>query len=134
MYFINNKVCDPWFGTVAFNFEILKDKSLDLLRYSSKDKKNIPGEMVQEGGWHFSYLGGEKAILEKLRAHPYQGKKAQISMLLNKLGIRTLKKTINVNKDILLQNRKFEIVPIDETFPNLIRNNKYLIEKYSMLG
>ena len=134
MYFINNKVCDPWFGTVAFNFEILKEKSLDLLRYSSKDKKNIPGEMVQEGGWHFSYLGGEKAILEKLRAHPYQGKKAQISMLLNKLGIRTLKKTINVNKDILLQNRKFEIVPIDETFPNLIRNNKYLIEKYSMLG
>ena len=40
---MNNKVCSPWFGTVAFNFEVLKGKSLDLLRYSSKDQNNVRG-------------------------------------------------------------------------------------------
>ena len=66
LYWTNNKVCEPWIGTVGFNFEFLKGKSLDLLRYSSKDIKNVPGEIVAEGGWHFSYLGGEKAIINKL--------------------------------------------------------------------
>ena len=133
MYWIINKVCAPWFGTVAFNFEVLKGKSLDLLRYSSKDQNNVPGEIVENGGWHFSYLGGEKAIIEKLNAHPYQGKKALISMLLHKLGLKPIEKTIRKNKDILLQDRKFEIVPISENFPESIKKNLLFINKYSMV-
>ena len=133
MYWMNNKVCSPWFGTVAFNFEVLKGKSLDLLRYSSKDQNNVPGEIVEKGGWHFSYLGGEKAIIEKLNAHPYQGKKALISMLLHKLGLKPFEKTLRNNKDILLQDRKFEIVPISENFPESIKKNLVFINKYSIL-
>ena len=133
MYWMNNEVSEPWVGTVAFNFNVLKGKSLDLLRYSSKDIKNVPGKIVDQGGWHFSYLGGEKAIIEKLNAHPYQGKKAQISMFLNKIGLKPFLKTIGNNKDILLQNRKFEIVPIDENFPNSLIKHKFFIEKYSKI-
>lgn len=133
MYWMNNKVSEPWVGTVAFNFKVLKGKSLDLLRYSSKDIHNVPGEIVDQGGWHFSYLGGEKAIIEKLKAHPYQGKKAQISMFLNKVGLKPFFKTIGNNEDILMQNRKFEIVPIDENFPNFLKKHKFFIEKYSKI-
>lgn len=133
LYWTNNKVCESWFGTVAFNFEVLKGKSLDLLRYSSKDVTNVPGEIVEEGGWHFSYLGGQELIIDKLKAHPYQGRKSQISFILHKLGLRTFENTIKNNKDILLQNRKFEIVPIDEIFPDYLKKYDYFLEKYSIL-
>ena len=133
LYWVNNKVCNPWFGTVGFNFEVLKGKSLDLLRYSSKDIKNVPGEIIEEGGWHFSYLGGEEAIINKLEAHPYQGRRAQLSIILNKLGLRSIKNTIENNKDILLQNRKFEIVPIDEIFPDSLKKFNFFLKKYFIL-
>ena len=46
MYWTNNKISEPWIGTVGFNFEVLKGRSLDLMRYSSKDINNVPGEIV----------------------------------------------------------------------------------------
>jgi len=133
LYWSNNKVYDPWFGTVGFNFQVLKGKSLDLLRYSSKDINNVPGEIIEEGGWHFSYLGGEEAIIDKLEAHPYQGRRAQISLILNKLGLRSFKNTIKNNKDILLQNRKIEIVPVNEIFPDSLKKFNSFLKKYSLL-
>ena len=30
LYWSNNKVCDPWFGTVAFNFHVLKGDNKNL--------------------------------------------------------------------------------------------------------
>ncbi len=131
IYWINNRVGLPWFGTVMFKFKNLKGSSLDNLRFPTSDEKNIPGKITKNGGWHFSYLGGSKKVMEKLKAHPFQGYKSQIAMILNKLNLRKIELTIKKNKDILFQNRKFLIVEIDDSYPAEILENKSFIKKYS---
>ena len=67
LYWINNKVSNPWFGTVLFRFKHLKGNSLDNLRFASPKEKDVPGPIINNGGWHFSYLGGYEAIIYKLK-------------------------------------------------------------------
>ena len=131
LYWINNKVSQPWFGTVLFKFKDIKGSSLDNFRFASSKESIVPGIIVKNGGWHFSYLGGSDSIREKLLAHPFQGYKAQIAIFLDKLRIRSIKRTLKNNKDILLQNRKLSIIEIDETYPLALLSNKNFIQKYS---
>ena len=77
IYWINNKVSIPWFGTVLFEFRYLEGKSLDNLRLASSNQDIVPGEIVDNGGWHFSYLGGG-SYKKKLNAHPFQGIKYKL--------------------------------------------------------
>tara|TARA_B100000886_G_scaffold336184_1_gene294461 strand:- start:56 stop:964 length:909 start_codon:yes stop_codon:yes gene_type:complete len=131
LYWINNKVSDPWFGTVLFDFKYLKGKSLDNLRLASSNQDIVPGEIVDNGGWHFSYLGGSEAIRKKLNAHPFQGYKVQIARLFDKLKIRSIKATIQQNKDFLFQGRKLHKVNLDETYPKELLKNPNFIKKFS---
>ena len=131
LYWINNKVSEPWFGTVLFHFKDLKGNSLDNFRFASSDEKKVPGKIVKNGGWHFSYLGGIESVKRKLEAHPFQGYKALIAILLDKLKLRKFKNTIKNNKDILLQNRKFTLIKIDDSYPKALLKNKSFIEKYT---
>jgi len=131
IYWINNQVSEPWFGTVLFEFKYLKGKSLDNLRLASSNQKAVPGIVVNNGGWHFSYLGGSKAIKQKLEAHPFQGYKVHIAKLLDKLNLRSIKVTLQKNKDILLQRRNFVKVRIDNSYPKALLEDKLFIKKYS---
>ena len=92
LYWMNNKVSEPWFGTVLFKFKFLKGSSLDSLRYASYDSKNVPGPIIESGGWHFSYLGGIERIKDKLKAHPFQGYRVSFAIFLDKIGLRKIKK------------------------------------------
>ena len=132
LYWINNKVSESWFGTVLFEYSYLKGKSLDNLRLASSNESLVPGNIVNNGGWHFSYLGGSEAIKKKLNAHPFQGYKVLIAKFLDKFKLRTIKKTIEQNKDILFQNRNLTIVSIDDSFPEAILNDQKFIKKYSL--
>ena len=131
LYWINNKVSEPWFGTVLFEFKYLKGKSLDNLRLASSNQDIVPGEIVDNGGWHFSYLGGCEAIRKKLNAHPFQGYKVQIARLLDKLKLRNIKATIQKNKDILFQKRKLYKVNLDDTYPKELLKDPNFIKKFS---
>ena len=131
LYWINNKISKPWFGTVMFYFKDIKGSSLDNLRLASSNEDLVPGLIVNDGGWHFSYLGGSEAIKEKLYAHPFQGYKAQLAILLDKFKIRSIKKTLKNNRDLLFQNRNLSIIEIDENFPPAILHNQEFINKYS---
>lgn len=131
MYWVNNQVSDcKWYGTVVFEYSMLENKSLDLLRYSSSDSKNVPGLIIKNGGWHFSYLGGGDAISKKLDALPYQGLKAEISKFLNRISFGGWNSKLKKNKDILLQNRKFITVKIDESFPEYLSSMPFFNEIY----
>lgn len=131
LYYINNIVNTPWFGTVAFNYEMLQGQSLDLLRYASSDPNGVPGPVIADGGWHFSYLGGSEAIQEKLDALPYQGVRAEIAKVLNRFRPSAWKNKIDENADILLQNRTMHSVLIDESFPVEFAKIDGFIEKYT---
>ena len=131
LYWINNRVSENWFGTVLFEFKYLKGRSLDNLRLASSNESMVPGEIVKNGGWHFSYLGGSEAIKKKLNAHPFQGYKVQIAKILDKLKLRSIQTTLKQNKDILFQSRNLKKVNIDQNFPEEILKDKRFIKKYS---
>lgn len=68
-YYLNftNKEKDTWLGTRMIDYEDLrKYKTLWIARFSKYDIK------VNNGGWHFSYLGGVKRIQEKMRYSTHQ--------------------------------------------------------------
>ena len=131
LYWINNQVSDPWFGTVLFRFKNLKGNSLDNFRFASSKENKVPGPIIKNGGWHFSYLGGIDAIIYKLKSHPFQGYKVLIALLLDKFKIRKIKNTITQNKDIFFQNRTLSIIDIDDSFPSKMLKDKDFIKKYS---
>lgn len=131
MYWINNRVQRKWYGTVAFNYNMLEGRSLDMLRFASCDTSNVPGPVIHDAGWHFSYLGGQSAIQEKLKAMPYQGLRASISKILHGLSKDGWGRSLANNKDILLQNREFELQNIDNGYPSALFDLPNFIEKYS---
>jgi len=131
LYWINNKVSNPWFGTVLFRFKYLKGNSLDNLRYASSKEQDVPGPIINNGGWHFSYLGGYEVIINKLKSHPFQGYKVQFAIMLDKLKIRGIKNTVNKNKDMFFQKRNLSIIDIDDSFPEHMIKDVKFVKKYS---
>ena len=131
LYWINNKISKPWFGSVLLRFKLLKGKSLTNIRYASSNEKKVPGNIINNGGWHFSYLGGLAAIRRKLKAHPYQGRRIQIASFLDKIRIRKFENVIKENKDIFFLNREFTFIDVNKTFPSYILRKKKLLDKYT---
>ena len=62
----------------------------DSLRFASSKEQDVPGPIINNGGWHFSYLGGYEAIIYKLKSHPFQGYKVQLASLLSVKIVRRL--------------------------------------------
>ena len=131
LYYLDNKVHAPWIGTVAFQFKQLYNHSLDQLRFGSSDAENAPGEIIPSAGWHFSYLGGDKMIIEKLNAITYQGMKGTLLILLARIWPQFLSRTLRLNRDLLFQGRQFKRVLIDDSYPKPLLDDPDLIARYS---
>jgi len=69
-YFLNNreKERNVWKGAVCFNFRLLEEFTLNELR----DLRRFPVKIVEDAGWHFSYLGGIEKIKHKLQHFAHQ--------------------------------------------------------------
>lgn len=130
LYYLDNKVELPWYGTVAFTLDHLRGQSLDLLRYASSDPKGVPGSVLKEGGWHFSYLGGAGAVKEKVSAMPYQGMRGELAKIFSSINPAYWRNKIKKNEDILLLNRPMKRVLFDKSFPKALFEMPDLIEKY----
>jgi len=129
MYYLNVRCENDWFGTRVCNYSTLEGKSIDLMRYHLENRSEQPGPIVEEGGWHFSFLGGEKRVREKLVAYSYQGRRSKLLLqLLDKLFPHRLRKRILKNRDIFNTGRIFRVVPIDETFPSYLMEQR---DKYA---
>lgn len=109
----------------ADNMKILKSKYHRFVRSLVNPiyKKEIV--LIDEGGWHFGFLGGVKKIIEKLEAFSHNE--------FNKPEFKNeevILEAINSGKDILGRGLYCEFIPIDSSFPEYIINNK---EKYKHL-
>lgn len=130
MYWINNRCNHEWFGTRGFNFAMLKGRSFDQMRYHTERRDMQTGIIIENGGWHFSYLGGSEKVREKLDALAYQGKRAKFSSLLNSIFTNRLNTLINKNDDILFKGRRFSAELIDESFPAPLVEAPDLLKHY----
>lgn len=126
MYYFNVTCINEWFGTRICSFATLKGRSIDLMRYHLESRSEQPGPIVENGGWHFSFLGGQQRVREKLAAYAYQGRRSKFFLqILDKLFPQRIEKKIEKNLDIFNTGRHFNIVDLDEKFPTyLLRNRK----------
>src|SRR3989344_7595775 len=123
-YFLNLSVKNSlWEGTRMFKY---KDLVLFLnpyvARFSPIDLK------IQDGGWHFTYLGGVKRIQEKLESFSHQE--------YNNVNYNTTEnilKAISTGKDLF--NPEIRLQLIDSRFlPEYILNNKSMFSHMMVFG
>jgi len=127
-----NKYESPWEGTRICKKKNLK--SIDWMRskvllknlkygfWRIDKEKNI--ELINEGGWHFNYLLKPNEISKKFKSL------AETSWDKEEFfNEKNIIKKIELKKDLFNRGHTFDIVKIDESFPEYIRNN---IEKYKM--
>ncbi len=91
-----------------------------LIRWQLNNRVRI--RSVQNGGWHFTYLGGAEMIIKKLEAFAHT--EYNDSRYKNPQKIEEI---INSGKDIFGRNYSYRFVPLDDSFPEYILKNT---EKY----
>ena len=108
-----------WLGTKVCQYRLLNNYTLEQLRFP---ERKASGVRVDDGGWHFSYMGGNKKtdvverVAEKIKCAAHQ--EFNNSKVLSKIG-----NNISKNKDIFGRGSKFVRTSIDDTFPEyLVRN------------
>ena len=110
-YYINNLNLDEeWYGTRGCSGEVYYNLNAQRLRFT--DALRLP-----KAGWHFTYIGGRDAIVRKMTEnarHVFSIPEA----------LKVLEKRMENNEDIFDRGFRLETVPIDERFPEYIRNNQ----------
>ena len=117
-----------WLGTKVCAYSLIREKNLTTEELRNPDKKAY-GIRVENGGWHFGYMARQKdedindAVAYKIRSAAHQE--------LNNLGtMLRLKGRIKRNKDLFGRKTDFQVVEIDETFPEYIRSH---LDEYAHL-
>lgn len=115
-----------WLGSKMCSYAYIKDRTLEELRFPDKIKEGI---RIDDGGWHFSYMGRTKD--EKVVASVSKKIKSAAHQEFNNVKVlMKLSKNIKKGEDLFGRGAKFEIVPIDATFPEYLRDN---LEMYNHL-
>jgi beta-1,4-mannosyl-glycoprotein beta-1,4-N-acetylglucosaminyltransferase len=128
MYYVNVSCDKEWFGTRACKFRYLRGRSIDLIRHHLECRAEQEGPILENGGWHFSFLGGPDKIKQKLEAYSYQGRRSQLLLqLLDRIFKSRIKRKIDQNQDIFNMGRQFHKVILDSSFPEYLIAN---LDKY----
>lgn len=116
-----------WLGTKICSFGNLPKEGIVYLReVSPNDPRSV---RVADGGWHFGYMGGDgerdvaKRIGDKVKAAAHQ--EYNSSRYLNEAVDRLL-----CGEDIFGRDARFVCVPIDESYPEYLREHR---EEYEFL-
>lgn len=95
-----------WSGTKACSFEVLKKISLNDLR-----QNKYTDEIIKNGGWHLSFMGGTNRIIEKIEAYAHQE--------FNNSFIKgNLSNNIKNNKDLFFRDCEMREINVSEEYPS----------------
>jgi beta-1,4-mannosyl-glycoprotein beta-1,4-N-acetylglucosaminyltransferase len=107
-----------WHGTVMLNYREIK--TIQKTRLNRGTRKSTPQiTIIPEAGWHFSYLGGVKKVIEKIEAYAHQEH--------NKDEFKDpekIRQIITKGGSLYGENLDSEIVPIDNSFPAFVQKNQ----------
>ncbi len=128
-----------WYGSVMCDFQDLRRPTkvrdfafLLMMRRNSSDplrrgvlnivlKFMLPRKeivFIEDGGWHFSFLGGVEQIIQKVEAFSHKG--------YNKESFKDrdrIQQAINSGKDIFGRRYNYTFVEIDASYPVHVLNN-----------
>jgi beta-1,4-mannosyl-glycoprotein beta-1,4-N-acetylglucosaminyltransferase len=117
-YNINTLKERGWSGPKIAHWSVIKENSLNILR-----QNKLTNNVVENGGWHLSFMGGENRIKDKLEAYSHQE--------YNNNHIKeNLTRNIQTNNDLFFRGSLVEI-NIEDEFPNTLLS--LIKEKYGYL-
>ncbi len=111
-----------WIGTKMLSYKLMREQGLQCGDLRFPERKEI-GIRVDDGGWHFGYMGGhgqtdvKKRVQEKVvsAAHTEYNSKYVLNQVPDQ---------IKDGKDIFGREAKFVMCEIDNSYPKYIRDHK----------
>ena len=102
-----------------FKFGLLDRFSMHEIRIN---KTKDHAERVADGGWHFTYMGGDKTegVVERVS---HKIKSAAHQEFNNRKILSNLEKKISAKKDIFGRSSNFKKVNIDDSYPDYLIKN-----------
>ena len=123
-YWMNNLYSDKWFGTRAATYKYVNNTTVDDIREGTEDESKITGSIITNGGWHFTYLGNEDHIRQKINS--FCDRHFDVPEVTENIS-----KNLEDGNDVLNRTHiTYSRVDLDDSFPQYIIDNQ---EKYSHL-
>ena len=117
-----NKTLPDWYGTKMCKKKNLKSpqwlRDQKIKKFSLLKFYRINWNIVDKGGWHFSFLMRPEDIQKKIKS--YAHKEFNFDKFTN---LENIEKKVKNNEDIFERNQYYEKIKIDESYPDYIKNN-----------
>jgi beta-1,4-mannosyl-glycoprotein beta-1,4-N-acetylglucosaminyltransferase len=114
-YYLNILKEKDWIGSKILPYKILKNISLNEVRGD-----NSLCELIEDGGWHFSFMGGIDMVKNKILSYSARD-------MVNERVLNNIENNMINNIDPFFRHNLIE-VEIDSTYPEYLLNN---LDKYS---
>lgn len=115
----------PWNGSVLLTYADLKKvKSIKEAR-NLRDKKPPQVHYVEEGGWHFSYIGGVERVIQKIEAYAHTEVNADNFKVREKML-----ELMSRGEDLFGRKISSQIVELDQSFPAYLLNNQKQFQQF----
>lgn len=116
-YYLNNRSSEPWVGTTAAQYGIIKRSCVNDMKSIAKTRHTF----VQNGGWHFTYQGGAERVQKKIESFSHQE-------FNNENTKSKILERVKENKDVV--GRKFKFWIDESELPQYLKNHR---EQYKNL-
>lgn len=107
-YYLNNRSEEDWRGTIVTKWKNLKNGCLN-------DMRANPVNILEDGGWHFTNLGGLEAIKRKIQSYDHQ--EVNIPWVIDGLAER-------IEMDVDFLGRGYKMHKDESELPQFILDNK----------
>ena len=106
-----------------FKLRLLKIKDASIPFWKFYKERSI--QLIENGGWHFTYLMSPKMISNKIKNSAHSE-----FNLKDFYDIKNIKKRIKNLQDLFNRNHFYRKVSLDKSFPDYILNNKEKFQKW----
>lgn len=116
--YMNIRSSEDWAGTLLTRYTNIDGACLNHLRTPSKTKY----EYIDNGGWHFTFMGGEKQVKMKLEAYGHQE--------YNNDSVKDRVKDLLANGQDVLGRTNFRFWLDESQLPKYLLDNKQKYKKF----
>lgn len=134
MYYLNNKLTYDggsnmskeeskdgiWHCTALLPYKLLKKKPYRIRKTIMRTKrKGEVYEIIPNAGWHFTYVGGAKKIVEKLESFSHTEYNLEEFKNIDKIS-----ELIKKGKDLFGRDMEFEVVDLSYNLPKYLKTSE----------
>lgn len=125
-YYYNCQDENSWTWLKILPYSKIKNLTPCGARYYDRDHPDMP--VIDNGGWHFSFIGGVDNVINKIQSYAHQEYNKEEYLDRNKIL-----DLMNSGKDIFGRSNKYNFTNIDSSYPKFIINNYESICKKKLI-